>query len=262
VSTAFKLDTIDSTLGRFLDEHPGAIQWAPEHRYNGGEGGNVLSFPLAPNDGDDIIKAGDPTIREMIKHGLPQLGLSREVNVWRAKNAKNLLRGARRVVAARALNLPTFYGALWLRKIDGQTGDVTDYGLASLRVVTTAGVGYIVDAFQNLTEVEVFKYHGVGTGTNSESSSDTALQTELTTQYNPDSTRATGSQTEGASGNIYRTVGTITVDASAAVTEHGVFSQAATGGGTLLDRSVFTVVNLAASDSLQVPYELTFPAGS
>lgn len=251
MSTAFKLDTIDSTLGgsETLDQEIALFGRHLRLVSEGGEDGN-------------LVKASDPKLHEIIKHGLPQPGLSREVNVWRAKNAKHLWRGARRVLAARAFNLPTFYGAVWLRKIDGKTGDVTDYGLASLRVVTTTGVGFIVDAFQNLTEVELFKYHGVGTGTNSEASSDTALQTELTSQYNPDNTRATGTQGEGASGNIYRTVGTITVDASAAVTEHGVFSQAATGGGTLLDRSVFTVVNLAASDSLQVPYELTFPAGS
>lgn len=211
--------------------------------------------------GDDIVKACDPTITEIIRYGLPQRGLSREVNVWRAKNAPNLWRGARRVLAARAMGVSTFYGSLWIRKIDGQTGEITDFGLASLRVVTTAGVGFVVDAFQNLTELENMKYHGVGTGTNAESSSDTALQTELSTAYNPDSTRATGTQGEGASANIYRTVGTVTVDASAAITEHGVFSQAATGGGVLLDRSVFSAVNLAASDSIQVPYEFTLPAG-
>jgi len=210
---------------------------------------------------DLIVKAGDPSLREIIRHGMPQPGLSAEVNAWRAKNTPHLWRGARRVLAARALNLPTFYGAVWL-KVLRANGDEVDLGLASLRVVTTAGVNFIVDAFQNLTEVENFKYHGVGTGTNAESSSDTALQTELTTQYNPDSTRATGTVGEGASGNIYATTGTITVDASASITEHGVFSQAATGGGTLLDRSVFSAVNLAASDSLQVPYQLTIPAGS
>lgn len=212
--------------------------------------------------GDDIVKAGDPEFWEIIKYGLPQPGLSREVNLWRAKNAKNLYRGARRVLIARQFGIATIYGSLWLRKIDGKTGEVTDYGLASMRVVTTAGVNAIVDAFQNTVEVETFKYHGIGTGTNAEASSDTALQTELTTQYNPDNTRATGTQGEGASANIYRTVGTVTVDASAAITEHGVFTQAATGGGTLLDRSVFSAVNLASSDSLQVPYELTIPAGS
>lgn len=144
-------------------------------------------------------------------------------------------------------------------------GKVLDFGVVGTRVVTTAGVGFIVDAFQNLTELENMKYHGFGTGGTAEASGDTALVTELTTQYNPDSTRPTGSTTEGASANIYRTVGTFTPDAGGtiAVTEHGVFSQAATGGGVLLDRTLFSVVNVTANqDSLQATYELTLPAGS
>ena len=144
-------------------------------------------------------------------------------------------------------------------------GDVTAYGTLSTRVVTTAGVGFIVDAFQNLVEVENMQFHGFGTGTTAEAAGDTALVTEETTQYNPDSTRPTGTRTEGASANIYRTVGTYSPDAGGtrAITEHGIFSQAATGGGVLLDRSVFSAVNLVAgSDSLQVTYELTFTAGS
>ena len=142
-------------------------------------------------------------------------------------------------------------------------GVLTDYGVLSTRVVTTAGVNFIVDAFQNLQELENFKYHGYGTGTNAEASGDTTLQTELTTQYAVDNTRPTGSQTEGASANIYRTVGTLSPDSGGtiAITEHGIFS--ATSAGTLLDRSVFSAVNLVAgSDSLQTQYDLTVPAGS
>lgn len=134
-----------------------------------------------------------------------------------------------------------------------------DLGVVSRKVVTTAGVNYLVDALQNLVEPENLKYHGLGTGTNAEAVGDTALQTELTTQYNPDNTRATGTTVEGASANIFRTVGTNTVDAAAAVTEHGVFS--ASSGGTLLDRSMFSVVNLASSDSLTSTFELSLSAG-
>lgn len=211
--------------------------------------------------GDLIVRASDPSLREMIRHGLPRRGLPDEVNAWRARNVPNLWRGARRVLAARALNLPTFYGALWLTVIRAD-GRQVDFGLASLRVVTTAGVGYLVDALQNLTEPENFKYHGIGTGTAAEASSDTVLQTELTTQYSVDNTRATGTQGEGASANIYRTSGTVTVDSAVAITEHGVFTVATVGSGTLLDRSVFAANNLSASDSLVTPYELTLPAGS
>jgi hypothetical protein len=200
------------------------------------------------------------SLREVARFGLPRRGLSAEVNEWRARNFPNLARRLRRTQLARALRLPHFYGALYLRVLRAN-GDVVDLGLASVGVITTAGVNFIVDAFQNTTELENFKFHALGTGTNAEASSDTALQTEITTAYNPDSTRATGTTTEGASANIYRTVATNTVDGSAAITEHGILTQAATGGGTLLDRSVFSVVNLASGDGIQSTYDATFAAG-
>jgi hypothetical protein len=201
---------------------------------------------------------------DIVRHGMPQQGLPSTVNQWRLRNLPNLARGVRRVAAARTLNLATMYGTLFLQVLRGN-GDVEDLGLASMRVVTTAGVGYIVDSFQNLVEPENMKYHGFGTGTTAEASSDTALVTELTTQYATDNTRPTGSTTEGASANIYRTVATLAPDSgSPAITEHGVFSQAATGGGVLLDRSKFAAVNLdtTAGDSIVATYDLTFPAGS
>lgn len=142
-------------------------------------------------------------------------------------------------------------------------GSAIDYGTLSTRVVTTAGVGFIVDAFQNLVELENMRYHAYGTGTNAEANGDTALQTEETTQYNPDSTRPTGTQTENGA-NVFRTVGTYSPDSGGtrAITEHGILSQAATGGGVLLDRSVFSAVNVVAgSDSLQTTYDITFTAG-
>lgn len=199
--------------------------------------------------------------REVAYFGLPRAGLDDRVNAWRSANFRNLWRGARRVFTARALRLSNVYGSLYLTHISAG-GEVLELGLASMRVVTTAGVNFLVDALQGSVEPEILKYHGIGTGTNAEASADTALQTESTTALNPDSTRATGSLTEGASANIFRTVGTVTVDASVACTEHGVFSAASTGTGTLLDRSVFSVVNLASGDSLQATYDFTIAAGS
>lgn len=138
---------------------------------------------------------------------------------------------------------------------------IESLGIVSRRVVTTAGVGFIVDAWQNILELELMKFHGIGTGGTAEATGDTALVTELTTQYNPDNTRATGSLTEGAGANVFRSVGTNTVDAAAAITEHGLFSQAAVAGGVLWDRSLFSVVNLANGDSLQSTYDATLTAG-
>lgn len=140
-------------------------------------------------------------------------------------------------------------------------GRIEHLGLVSTKLVTDAGVAYIVDDWDGGANViDNFNYHGCGTGTTAEAAGDTALVTESTTALNPDSTRATGTKSQ-PSANVMRTVGTVTFDASAAITEHGVFSQAATGGGTLLDRSVFGAINVTSGDSIQFTYSLTWSSG-
>jgi len=124
-------------------------------------------------------------------------------------------------------------------------------------LIVNTGENFLVDAWQNIVELEIMKYHGIGTSTTSAGETDTGCLTELTTQYNPDNTRATGSLTEGASTNIFRTVGTNTVDATVAIMEWCLESQAATGGGTMWSRVVFSAVNLSSGDSLQSTYDLT-----
>lgn len=218
-----------------------------------GDRGLESAFPTWPS----VSQRG--TVR---RFGLPHYKESDEVNDYRTANMFNLFRGIRRVKLAQALRLPHMHGSLFAKVIRGD-GQVVDLGLVSMRVVTDVGVAYIVDAFQNTVELENMKYHGFGTGGGAEAAANTALTTELTTQYNPDSTRPTGTTIEGATANIYRTVATLTPDTGGtiAITEHGVFS--ATSAGVLLDRSLFSAVNLVAgSDSLQVTYDLTFAAGS
>lgn len=145
-----------------------------------------------------------------------------------------------------------------LRRADGTW---IDYGVLCRRVITNAGVTFLRDDFNNnAQDITTLNYHGCGTGTTAEAVGDTALVTESTTALNPDSTRATGTRSTPAS-NQFQTVGTLTFDASAAITEHGIFSQAATGGGTLWDRSVFSAINVASGDSIQFTYVLTLTAG-
>lgn len=208
-----------------------------------------------------VVRPGHvPTAKELEVLARPQVGLSDEVNDWRSDNFRHHVsqRGLPEIKFAEKHGIATAYGALLLAPVRG--GVKVEYGLASLRVVTDAGVAFIVDAFQNLTELENMKYHGLGSGGTAEAASQTALVTEFTTQYNPDNTRATGTTTEAAA-NIYQTVATNNFDATVAVTEHGIFSQAATGGGTLLDRSLFSTINLASGDGLQSDYRLTFTSG-
>ena len=128
-------------------------------------------------------------------------------------------------------------------------------------LVVNAGETALRDCFggtgtPTCTVVQNFKFHGIGTGATAAAEADTACQTELTTQYNPDNTRATGSQTNNGA-NVYRTVGTNTVDSAVAITEWCLMSQAATGGGTIWSRVVFSAINLSSGDSLQTTYDLT-----
>jgi hypothetical protein len=198
---------------------------------------------------------------QAIVAGLPWFGQTAEEARYRLRNLPHLLRGAFRLVMAWVCGIPHFYGTVQARVLRAD-GTILDLGVISLRVVTTAGVNFLVDALQGIVEPEILKYHGVGTGATAEASADTALVTESTTALNPDSTRATGSLAEGGSANVFRSVGTVTFDNSAAITEHGLFSQAATGGGTLLDRSVFSAINVIALDSIQFTYDLTLTPGS
>ena len=162
---------------------------------------------------------------------------------------------------SRITEIPTVVSSLSIR-VRRANGEWVDYGTVCYRVVTDAGVAFIVDDMDNsATDITTLNYHGVGTGVTAESAAQTALATESTTVLNPDSTRATGTKSQ-PSANILRSVGTLTFDGSAAITEHGIFSQAATGGGTLLDRSLFAAINVAAADSIQFTYDLTFTSGS
>lgn len=209
----------------------------------------------------DLPPAKALSLAEMIHHGAPRTDLPEHVNRWRRSNLPNLWRGARRVLGTRLLRASHVYGSLYLRAFRAD-GSVDEYGLASMRVVTDTGVGYIVDAFQNSVEMEEMKYHGFGTGGAAEAAGNTALTTELTTQYATDNIRPTGTTTEAAA-NIYRTVATLDPDSAVAITEHGVFSDVDVAQGVLLDRSLFSVINLAASgDTLQATYDLTFTSGS
>lgn len=105
------------------------------------------------------------------------------------------------------------------------------------------------------TDTQNFKYHGIGTSSAAITEADGGCTTELTTQYNPDNTRATGSQTNNGA-NVYRTVGTNTVDASATIEEFCLMATS-TGAGNMWTRILTGTISLSASDSLQTTYDLT-----
>lgn len=229
--------------------------------FSGGPGGSV-----GPAGALTAVKIetpqGEMKIDDILHFAYPHKGLTDSVKTYRKSNTKNIDRGLGKIVRAEKYDLPIFYGLLWGKIIRGD-GEEIDLGIISTRVVTTAGVNLIRDtlAAVNTTTLQLMKFHGIGTGTTAEAAADTALVTELTTEYNPNATRATGTQVNSVS-TVYTTVATNTLDSGTpAVTEHGIFS--ATSAGTLLDRSVFAAINLvgANGDGLQTTYSLTINAG-
>src|SRR5688572_13978288 len=118
-------------------------------------------------------------------------------------------------------------------------GDQVFAGAFGPNLIVNAGEAFLVDAWQNTVELEIMRNHGCGRGNaaggaTDPAEGDTALQAEETTTLNPDNTRAQGSLGE-ASASVFRTQGTLTFDGTptGGITEWGLFSQQATGGGTL-----------------------------
>ena len=222
-----------------------------------------------PQQGGIIIRRKDAWVPDELRHRIaqwsPKSDLGRIVRecfgylpVYLAAELIDRITSC--VVLESSLSIVVFRGPETTRF--GKGGAIEDYGVVSRKVITTAGVNFLVDAWQNSVELEVLKYHGIGVGIGAEAAGDTTLGTELTTEYNPNSTRATGNLTEGATANVFRSVGTNTLDSGTpAVTEHGLFSAAS--AGTLWDRSVFSAINLvgANGDGLQTTYDMSASSG-
>jgi hypothetical protein len=133
-------------------------------------------------------------------------------------------------------------------------GSMVRYGVLGYRVVTTAFVNFVVD--QLITETSEFgdfKFHDSGEGNTAENITDTDIETT------DGESRVAGTQVEDDPDD-YQSVGTITYTTTKAIVEHGLFSIIT--GGTLMDRTVFTVINVVATDSIQFTYTINIPAGS
>ena len=129
------------------------------------------------------------------------------------------------------------------------------------RKVTDAYVALLVDELQaSQAAHSTFKYHHSGTGVGAENQTDTALGTPV------EDAREVGTQAEGATANIYRSVATITYTGTHAITEHGLFNGAGAGGppvvgDTLMDRTVFSAINVVSGNAIELTFEISFTAG-
>jgi hypothetical protein len=132
-----------------------------------------------------------------------------------------------------------------------------DYGILSYRVITDAGVAFLVDDWDTAAqEITNMNYHASGTGAVAEAVGDTALGAEATTITD----RVAGTKSQPAA-NQLRSVGTQSYTGAGAITEHGLFSVITESSGILWDRSVFAAINVGNGDSIQWTYTCTVNSG-
>jgi len=132
-----------------------------------------------------------------------------------------------------------------------------DLGVVGVKSVTTEFAELLVDnlaGVANSTISAVFDAHGMGDGSAAEATTDVALS-------NQRGGRSVGSETHGASSNIYKTVGTIAATASYTVIEHGLFDTTGAASDRLLDRSVIDSFVVATNDEVEWTYNLTVTTG-
>lgn len=140
-------------------------------------------------------------------------------------------------------------GRLYARVKNPGDEEWSDLGCIAHRIVTAVAIADLISILQGgaATNLQNYKYHATGTGTNPESAANTALQTEV-------ETRDLGTQISPGAG-VYRTVATHTYAAGFGITEHGVFSNAV--GPLLLDRSVFSAIPVVNGTQIEWTYDLT-----
>ena len=113
-------------------------------------------------------------------------------------------------------------------------------------LVVTAGKGYVASRMKDATATAM-SHMAVGTGSTAAAASDTALGSELDRNA---LTRTTVTNNEVAYVCTYAAG-----DATGAITEAGLFN--ASSSGTMLCRTVFSVVNKGASDAMTITWTVT-----
>lgn len=120
-------------------------------------------------------------------------------------------------------------------------------------LVVNTGLAHITSRLLG-TSSNVMSHMALGAGTTAAAAGDTALESQLGSRDALTSSTQSGTNNESI---VY--VATFSAgEATGAVTEAGIFN--ASTSGTMLCRTVFSVVNKAAGDTLQVTWTVTFSA--
>ena len=113
-------------------------------------------------------------------------------------------------------------------------------------LVVDTGLAYIASRMKDTT-ANAMSHMAVGTGTTSAAAGDTTMETE--------SARVALDSTTPSGGSITFVASYPAGTATAALTEAGIFNDATTG--TMLCRTLFSVINKGASDTMTITWTIT-----
>lgn len=133
------------------------------------------------------------------------------------------------------------------------TGGYT-YSMRGANLVTSAGKAGVASRINGDGSEAAFTYIAIGTGTTAAAAGDTTLQTEITTNGGQRAAATVSRTTTDVTNDTARMVKTFSFTGSFAVTEAGCLNAASSG--TLLNRQVFSAVNVVNGDSLQVTIDI------
>lgn len=117
-------------------------------------------------------------------------------------------------------------------------------------LVVDSGLAFIASRMKDTTEAAM-SHMAVGSGTTAAAGGNTALETQIGSRVSLTSTTVTANAIEYVA-SFGAGVGT------GAITEAGIFN--ASTAGTMLCRTVFSVVNKGADDTLQITWTITLNA--
>lgn len=145
------------------------------------------------------------------------------------------------------------YLALYGLRIHGITGMWTGSMVVS-NLVTNAGAAGVASRINGSGGEAAFTYIAIGTGAVAAAVTDTTLGTEISTGGGARASATASRTTTDVTNDTARLVHTFNFTSSFAVTESGVLNAASSG--TLLCRQVFSAINVANGDSLQVTWDI------
>ena len=117
-------------------------------------------------------------------------------------------------------------------------------------LVVNSGLAFIASRMKDTTDAAM-SHMAVGSGTTAAAAGDTALETQIGSRVSLTSTTVTANATAYVATFAAGT-------GTGAITEAGIFN--ASTAGTMLCRTVFSVVNKGADDTLQITWTITLNA--